>query len=176
MVRRSSFKCQLAAACVKEVETGWRRRHSGINITQAYLKGESTDLKQCHLRPPPGQRARDHREVEYVWRLLTPLYRQGDPGRIWNRTLNAFLVKQGFARSKIDLCLYIKYYSDGTSPDSTVYVDDIFATTDLGAEADKDFEELNKKFGIKIKENPDNFLGMNVFYLGPARIKINSKS
>ena len=31
----------------------------------------------------------------------------------------------------------------------------IFATTDSGTEANKDFKELDKKFGIKIKENPD---------------------
>ena len=36
-VRHSSFKCQLAAACVKEVKTGRRRRYFGIDITQAYL-------------------------------------------------------------------------------------------------------------------------------------------
>ena len=107
-VRHSSFNCQLAAACVKEVKAGRSRWYFGIDITQAYLKGESTDLKQCHLRPPPGQRARDHREVEYVWRLLTPFYGQGDAGRIWNHTLNAFLVKQGFARGESDPCLYIK--------------------------------------------------------------------
>ena len=142
-VCHSSFKCQLAAACVKEVKTGRRRRYFGIDITQACLTGESTDLEQCLLRPPPGKRSHDHRGVENVWRLLAPLYSQGDAGRTWNRTLNAFLVKQGFARSESNPFLYIKYYSDGKSTDLTMYVDDIFATVESGAETDKNFEELD---------------------------------
>ena len=74
----------------------------------SHLKGELTALEQCHLRPPLGFRTRDHRGVAYVWRLKSPLYRQGDTGRAWYRTLHAQLVKQGFARIHKNPCLYAK--------------------------------------------------------------------
>ena len=44
---------------------------------------------------------------------MTPLYGQGDAGRSWNRTLNVLLVKQGFARSESNPCLYIKHGHGG---------------------------------------------------------------
>jgi hypothetical protein len=124
-VRHSSLKCQIESLCIKEYKTGVKRRYFGLDITQAYLKGESTALEQCHFRPPSGFCTRDHRGVAYVWRLKSPLYGQGDAGRIWCRTLHAQLLKQGFARIHNDPCLYAKYYKDGTSMDITFYVDDM---------------------------------------------------
>ena len=140
------------------------------------MKGESTALEQCHLRPPPGFRTPDHRGVAYVWRLKSPLHGQGDAGRVWYRMLHAEPVKQGFARSHNDPCLYAKYYPDSTSMDITIYVDDMFVTTDAGQAANDDLDAIHKKFGTTLKENPGYFLGMNITYVGRSKIHLSSQT
>ena len=112
------------------------------------------------------------RGVPLIWRLNTPLCDQGDTGRVWYRTLHTQLVKQGFARSQSDPCLYVKVYADGTSTDISVYVDDLFITTDAGAEADLDIEALNLKFTMTVRENPAYFLGMNITYIRRGVIRL----
>jgi len=42
-VRHSSFKAQIASACVKEYKAGKRRRFFGCDITQAYHKSGNTE-------------------------------------------------------------------------------------------------------------------------------------
>ena len=90
--------------------------------------------------------------------------------------LHAQLVEQGFARSHNNPCLYAKYYPDGTSIDITVYVDDMFVTTDAGQAANDDLAAIYKKFGTTLKENPGYFLGMNITYVGLGKIHLSSRT
>jgi hypothetical protein len=117
---------------VAEQLTGRPRRYVGGDVIQAYLKGQSAAHERWHLRPPPNFRQFDERGVPIVWLLNTPLYGQGDAGRIGYRTTHTQLVQQGFARSHHDPCLYVKGFSDGTIVDLALYVDDMFITSDAG--------------------------------------------
>ena len=72
------------------------------------------------------------------------------------------LIIQGFVHSHRDPCLFVKTYSDGTMLDLTLYVDNIFATTDADELAIADLEELNKRFAGMLQENPEFFLGLNI--------------
>ena len=82
------------------------------------------------------------------------------------------LIIQGFVQSHGDPCLFVKTYSDGNTLDLTLYVDDIFATTDADELAIADLEELNKRFAGTLQENPEFFLGLNIKYVGLGRIKL----
>ena len=68
--------------------------------------------------------------------------------------LHAQLVKQGFARSHNNPCLYAKFYPDGTSMDITVYIEDMFVMTDAGQAANDDLDAIHKKVGTTLKEYP----------------------
>ncbi len=83
-------------------------------------------------------------------------------------------MKQGFARSQSrDPCLYFsKIYADGMSTDISVYVDDLFIATDAGAEADLDIKALNLKFTMTVRENPTDFLRMNITYIRRGVIRL----
>ena len=111
--------------------------------------------------------------------MLRPLYGQADAGRIWQRTIHAQFVKQGFTRSEYDPCYYFKHYPDGTFMGCCLYVDDGFCDMDVhcpGGEAD--MRELASAFDIKVKENTDYFLGTNVTYkgrLGHSQVKHSLK-
>jgi len=159
---------------VREVAAGARRRYFGCDITQAYLKGEPLDGEVCYLRPPPAYREYDKNQVPIIWKLSTPLYGQGDAGRIWYRTLHSQLLHQGFARSQHDPCLYVKAYSDGTTIDIALYVDDMFITTDSAAGADRDLAALNAKFSMTCKADPTYFLGMNIAYGALGVVSLSS--
>ena len=90
--------------------------------------------------------------------------------------LYAQLVNQGFAWSHNDPCLYAKYYPDGTSMDITVYVDDMFVTTNAGQAASDDLDAIHKKFGTTLTKNPGYFLGMNITYVGLGKIHLSSRT
>jgi hypothetical protein len=85
------------------------------------------------------------------------------------------LLLQGFVQPHGDPCLYIKTYSDGTTLDLTLYVDNIFATTEADKLADADVKELNERFPGTLQENPKFFLGLNIKYVGLGRIKLSCK-
>jgi len=68
-VRHGTYKCQLAAACIKEARSGVRLRYFAIDVKQAYVKGEATEQEKTFLRPPPHFQTRDDRGVALVWRL-----------------------------------------------------------------------------------------------------------
>jgi len=159
---------------VREAAARTRRRYFGCDITQAYLKGEPLDEEVCYLRPPPSYREFDKNQVPIIWRLRTPLYGQGDAGRIWYRTLHTQLLRQGFARSQHDPCLYVKAYDDGSTIDIALYVDDMFITTDSLIGADADIATLNEKFTMTCKPNPTYFLGMNISYGDIGVISLSS--
>jgi len=175
-VRHGTYKCQLAAACIKEARSGVRLRYFAIDVKQAYVKGEATEQEKMFLRPPPHFQTRDDRGVALVWRLQTPLCGQGDAGRIWYRTIHSQLIHQDFERSNTDPCLYVKHYADGTSINLCLYVDHMFITTDARDKAIREFDIMHSKFGITIKENPVFFLGMNIKYIALGRIKLSCKT
>ena len=174
--RHSTLKCQLASACVKEARSGKPRRYFSFDVTQAYLKGDATEAELMYVLPPAGYRTYDENGTPLVWRLNTPLYGQGDAGRIWYKTMSQQLIIQGFVQSHGDPCLFVKTYSDGTTLDLTLYVDDIFATTDADELAIADLEELNKRFAGTLQENPEFFLGLNIKYVGLGRIKLSCET
>ena len=60
--------------------------------------------------------------------------------------------------------MYVKTYGDGTMLDITLYVGNIFATTDADELAVADLKELNERFPGTLQENPEFFLGLNVKY------------
>ena len=100
-------KCQLASACIKKAKSGKPRRFFSFDVTQVYLKGDDTEAELMYVRPPQGYRTYDKSGTPLVWRLNTPLYGQGDAGRIWYKTMLWQLLLQGFVQSHGDPCLYV---------------------------------------------------------------------
>ena len=129
-----------------------------------------------YVRPPQEYRTYDENGTPLVWCLNTPLYGQGDAGRMWYKTMSRQLLLQGFVQFHGDPCLYVKTYSDGTTLDLMLYVGDIFATTDAYELADADLKELNERFPGTLQENPEFFLGLNIKYVGLGRIKLSCKT
>ncbi len=60
--------------------------------------------------------------------------------------------------------------------DITVYVDNMFITTDAGQAANDDLDAIHNKFGTTLRDNPGYFLGMNITYVGLGKIHLSSRT
>lgn len=67
--------------------------------------GSSIKKEMVYARPPPGEAQRFINGVPIAWRLLVPLYGEGDAGRIENRTLR---IVQMFKQSQYDPCMFFE--------------------------------------------------------------------
>ena len=83
-----------------------------IDVKSAYLNASISEemyIQQPHglaVSGPAGGPAVSGPEL--YCRLRKSLYDLKQAGREWNRMLDSWLVKQGFARSKADHCLYVQ--------------------------------------------------------------------
>ena len=85
-------------SCVK------RRKRFSFDVTGAYLQGKYTKGEEVYARPPRGYRVVDPvTKVPIVWKMMTPLYGQGDAGLVWFRTIkNQLTREQSFNQSDSD--------------------------------------------------------------------------
>ena len=97
-VRHTTVKASVAVSCVK------RRKRFSFDVTGAYLQGKYTKGEEVYARPPRGYRVVDPvTKVPIVWKMMTPLYGQGDAGLVWFRTIkNQLTREQSFNQSDSD--------------------------------------------------------------------------
>ena len=140
------------------------RRHGCFDVTGAYLQGTPRESEVVYVRPPPGYRTFDERGVPIVWRMAVPLYGQEDAGLIWYRTITEQLVQvQGFKQSSADPCYFYKIFANGARLDLVLYVDDGWYFSDADCVyAAAEIDALSKRFKLKVKLEPKQFLGLNV--------------
>ena len=86
------------------------------------------------------------------------------------------LLKIGFVQSDADPCFLFKVYPDGSRFDLVLYVDDILACDDAGAQADADFDAVQKVFKFTIRDEAVHFLNMNVSVLNEWTVKLSMKA
>jgi hypothetical protein len=76
--------------------------------------------EDIYMRHPEG-----YGDANTVCKLLKCLYGLRDSPKLWNETIHAFLLKQGFVCSEIEPCLYTKTLPDGQLIRILLYVDDL---------------------------------------------------
>lgn len=77
--------------------------------------------------------------------------------RIWNWTLDAFLIQNGFKRCAVEPTLYMK---DGLI--LLIYVDDLFYICKDEEKFEAFEADIKKRFEVEIKLEPNRFLGFNL--------------
>ena len=123
-----------------------------IDIATAYLNAVLDTI--IFVEPSKGF----YNDKSKCWRLLKSLYGLKQSARLWNTTLNEYLVSVGFRRSKADLCLYTKRDPRGLTI-IIVFVDDIIvmaSSIDLVEEF-----KAHIKTEFQIKDN-----GLLTYFLG----------
>ena len=70
---------------------------------------------------------------------------------------------QGFKQSAADPCFFFKVFANGARFDLVLYVDDGWYFSDANCEyAAAEVDALAKRFKLKVKPDPKQFLGLNV--------------
>jgi hypothetical protein len=143
---------------------GWKVTHS--DVPNAYLNGKSKKLILVklpkHWNEIVGpELGKDGDPVV----LYNSLYGAPDAGRNWNDEFNSFFLANGYKRSKVEPCVYIKMSEDGTMVCLIViYVDDIFSTGNYPEEEERILKELHARFQVVVLGPLKSALGIEFIW------------
>ncbi|KAM9913599.1 hypothetical protein OXX69_001437 [Metschnikowia pulcherrima] len=133
-----------------------------FDVASAFLHSE---LKEdIYMKQPPGFHIDPVNEVEgqeYVLKLNKSLYGLKQAPLVWNETINAELLKQGFKRTINEPCLYYKGQGDDLVL-IALYVDDLLVVANNQADIEKVKKDLNLRFKMKDLGEAKKFLGINI--------------
>ena len=103
-------------------------------------------------------------EKGFVRELFKAMNGIDNAAQIWNKHFHSFMMQEGLIQTSRDDCLYVHPHS---SVQSSVYVDDILASSDSDkkAELDKFVRKLQKNFVVQVLGEPTKFLGMEISYM-----------
>ena len=128
-----------------------------VDVSTAFLYGRRN--KPIYLELSAGHPQKDGKSK--IWKGFTAIYGLDDASKIWNEALDEFLVKYGFVKCPVEMCLYIMKTKDVMIM-LGIYVDDgAYIGTDEKA-LDKFEKELQKTFNVKLKKEAKTFLGYQI--------------
>jgi hypothetical protein len=133
---------------------GWETRQ--IDFVQAYPQAPvECDI---YMAIPKGYKVKGITHASHVIKLIKNLYGQKQAGRVWNKHLEAGLMKIGFQPSKIDPCLYYK-----GQVVFFVYVDDGIFLSPSKKAIDKAIQDMREAdFDIEDQGDMCDYLGVQV--------------
>ncbi|KAM9933214.1 hypothetical protein OXX80_007164 [Metschnikowia pulcherrima] len=133
-----------------------------LDVSSAFLHANLDE--DIFMKQPPGFHVDPVSKVEgqeYVLKLNKSLYGLKQAPLMWNETINAELLKQGFKRAVNEPCLYYK----GQGSEVLVvalYVDDLLIVGSHETEIDKVKKDLSHRFKMKDLGLAKKFLGINI--------------
>jgi hypothetical protein len=96
-----------------------------IDVKNTYLNGEiDTNI---YMKQPV--RFKDPHYPDMVWALQKDLYGLKQAGNIWNAAIHGYILKLGFKRTSIDLCVYIISFKEKDRIIIAIHVDDFLVAT-----------------------------------------------
>lgn len=130
-----------------------------LDVKTAFLNGDLEEI--IHMKMPDCYNSNS--SVCKVLKLKKAIYGLKQASRAWNKKVDNCLVSNGYKRSKIEPCMYIKDIN-GCKNIVTVYVDDFFIFSNDKIETDSLKQILSNKFIIKDLGQVKQCLGMNVTF------------
>ena len=97
-----------------------------------------------------------------VCKLKKSLYGLKQAPRQWNKKSNSFMVNNGYKRTHVDSCVYIKQFFGGKFIILLLYVDDMLIVGQDASMIKKLKKELSKSFNIKDLGLAKQILGMEI--------------
>lgn len=145
VVRHGTIRFLMALAAQNEMKI------FQMDAITAFLQGELSE--EIFLEQPEMFNDGTSR----VCKLNKAIYGLKQAGRVWNRKLDDFLVKMGFAKSQCDPCVYVK-----SSIIIAVYVDDLLIFYKNVADLNETKGKLHKMFKMKDIGEAKCCLGINI--------------
>ncbi|GMF61722.1 unnamed protein product [Phytophthora fragariaefolia] len=146
------FKARLVASTKTAL---WHAIIRQGDVPNAYLRA---DLERpIYMRAPIGLSVPKGKCL----RLQKSLYGLKQSGKLWSDTMHKFLLEIGFARSKLDPCLYFRR-SDDKLTVLGLYGDDIVVVSQRESDSDWVMQKLADQFEIKDMGPAKKCLGINI--------------
>lgn len=132
---------------------------SHLDVKTAFLNG---DLEETIYMKIPDCYYTNNSACK-VLKLKKAIYGLKQASRAWNKKVDDCLITNGYKRSKIEPCMYIKDINKCKTI-VTVYVDDFFIFSNDKIETENLKQILSHKFSIKDLGEVRQCLGMNVIF------------
>jgi hypothetical protein len=155
VARHTTFRMLLALGVAEDF------KYQHIDIKTAFLYGELTET--VYMRLPSyvmkymQEKHGQYTDVDinsahkkYVLKLKKALYGLKQGGREWYNTIDAFIIEQGFTRSKSDVCLYFKG-NEEMKIILLMYVDDIIVASKQNELLADIKDRISKRFAAPFK-------------------------
>jgi len=131
-----------------------------LDVETAFLNAELPEDEQVFVEPPPLMQL----PVGKCYRLQRSLYGLKQSPRLWNNTINKFLLEIGFRRLTTDPCIYVKGTPNNAQSYTIIslYVDDLILMSNENTAIDKVVSQLRQRFSMKDFGGLDHILGTEV--------------
>ncbi|CAL1383495.1 unnamed protein product [Linum trigynum] len=152
VVKMSSIRVVLGLAASLDLEV------EQLDVRTTFLHG---DLKEeIYMDQPEGFEVKGKEDL--VCRLRKSLYGLKQAPKQWYKKFDSFMVKNGYARTTSDHCVFVKYFAENDFIILLLYVDDMLIVGRNVGEIDRLKKELSKSFAMKDLGPAKQILGMRI--------------
>ncbi|KAM1149990.1 hypothetical protein ACFX2B_030214 [Malus domestica] len=116
-----------------------------LDVKTAFLDDNLED--EIYMEQPKGFEVKGKETL--VCKLKKSLYGLKQAPRQWNKEFNSFMLSNGYKRTHVDSCVYIKQFFEGKFIILLLYVDDMLIVSQDASMIKKLKEELSKSFDMK---------------------------
>ena len=139
-----------------------------LDVKTAFLNGElKEDVWVMSPRGIPGLKSRSYRLVKAIYGLK-------QAHLAWHTKLCGDLMNLGFEELPSAPCIFKRTTSRGQHAYILVYVDDILVTAHSGAQRDGIVEELKTLYDLRVADQVDMFLGVQLKWSEDLKRRIKS--
>uniref|UniRef100_A0AAV1T131 Reverse transcriptase Ty1/copia-type domain-containing protein n=1 Tax=Peronospora matthiolae TaxID=2874970 RepID=A0AAV1T131_9STRA len=152
------FKARLVAkGFSQKFGVDYEETFAPMDVKTAFLNGSLNE--DIYMDQPDGYL--DATQPDYVCKLKRSLYGLKQSPRMWNQTIDGFMIKMGFKKCESDHCIYIKR-DDQDMILVVLYVDDLILASSNNELLKSTKMALSKRFEMTDLGELDYFLGMEI--------------